>query len=501
MNNNILGIGENKLDNLMKENVVVITNNVRELNIFAEHGVACIYTSNVLNTAKEIENLKLNEKTCNEFKVKEIYLCFTEEDPDTFNYYRKFREESFIAEKLTSLGLEAKSIQIDAYKKELQIPSVFNETNKELLKEYLDQLKESYKQKVSKAEASFIKHRKAKFRQEQYKKLSADKISTGYKQLDKMFNGGLEEGLYMITGGSSVGKTAFATNLADNIALQGHYVLYFSLEMKESNLIARGISRIMYLNNKNTKVSYKDIETGRVLTDASIINDYELAEDNYFNIIGEFLTIEEGNLLSTSHEDIYQKAKTIRDITTKSPIIIVDYLQQMTSATNPDALKSVIIEQNVAGLKQISKDLETPVIAISSLSRTDALEPISQQSFAHTSAIEYTADVCMGLALEIIYSEKFKATKSIAEKRLLVNEAIAEKKRMVRLSIVKNRLGVASNDILMDYIPRSNTYQECPEYMQKEHTKQFEEVKNVSIPEEFTNSNNDDDDDDLTLLK
>lgn len=489
MEEKLLGLGETGLDNVINENVVVITNNTKELNVLAEYGIACIYTSNIPNTVKELENLHINDNT--KSNIKEIYLCFTTTDLDTLNYYRQFNEESFVAGKLNELGIDTKSLHIDTFKKSMQIPSVFAETNKELLGEYLEKIKNSYKQKLSDTEKSFIKNRKGLFRQEQFKKIDGVKIKTGYEQLDSMFAGGLEEGLYMLTGGSSVGKTAFATNLAENIAEQKQYVLYFSLEMKESNLIARGISRQMYKRNNNTSISFKQIETGVIFSAGEKDQEeYLVAEDYYFDHIGEYLTIEQGNLLSTSHVDIRNKAKIIRDMTAKSPVIIVDYLQQMTSATNPDALKSTIIEQNVAGLKQLSRDLETPVIVISSLSRTDALEPISQQSFAHTSAIEYTADVCLGVAFEVIYSEQFKAAKNnIAEKRLLVNEAIAEPTRTIRLSIVKNRLGVASKDILMHYIPRTNTYIECPE-----HFKYFTEVDNSDVPEEFTNTNNTEDD-------
>lgn len=484
MTKDILGINPIAgVDSIKNENVVVITNSAIELNVFAEHGLACIYTSNPLNTVKEIENLQLQEESKN-YNIKEIYLCFTEEDESTCSYYRKFKEESFIAEKLNKLGIDTKSIQIDAYKKDLQIPSVFSRTNKELLADYLNKVKESYKTKLNDVEKSFIKNRRTFFRQEQYKKLDSKKISTGFKELDKAFEGGLEEGLYLLTGGSSVGKTAFVTNLADNIAEQKQNVLYFSLEMKEANLISRGIARQMFKKNSKTPVSYKDIETGRVFSYSLIDEDeYSAAEDFYFNEIGEYLTIEEGNLLSTSHLDIYNKAKMIRDMTAQSPVIIVDYLQQMTSATNPDALKATIIEQNIAGLKQISKDFETAVIVISSLSRADALEPISMQSFAHTSAIEYTADVCMGLALEMVYTEKFIATKNLADKRMLIKEAISESTRLIRLSLVKNRLGVASKDILMNYTPRNNAYLECPEYMQN-----FTEVKDVDIPKEFTST-------------
>lgn len=485
MNKNMLEINSTELENIIKnENVVVITNSCKELNIFVEHELPCIYTSNTLNTVKQIEQLQ--EESQN-FKIKEIYLCFTEEDESTYNYYRKFKEESFIAEKLNKLGIESKSIQIDAYKKELQIPSVFYKTNKDILSNYLNKIKESYKIKLDDVEKSFIKNRRCFFRQEQYKKLDSPRISTGFKELDDAFEGGLEEGLYVLTGGSSVGKTAFVTNLADSIAEQKQNVLYFSLEMKESNLISRGIARQLFKNNTATKISYKDIETGRVFNSSlTDIDEYSNAENFYFNKIGEYLTIEEGNLLSTSHIDIYNKAKIIRDITTQSPVIIVDYLQQMTSATNPDALKATIIEQNIAGLKQISKDFETPVIVISSLSRADVLEPISMQSFAYSSVIEYTADVCIGLALEMVYTEKFKGTKNLADKRLLIKEAISQNPRTIRLSIVKNRLGVASKDILMNYHARNNTYSECTHYV-----KYLTEEKSEYVPKEFISENKD----------
>lgn len=473
-----------KLVDLKYKNVIVITNHIRELSIFLEHNLYCIYTSNPLDTVNLIQKIVTKEEAKKSCNIKEIYVCLTEENVFDELYYRKYNEESFIIEKINQIGIEGKSIQIDAYKKELQIPSVFAKTNPELLSEYLNTVKESYKNKLNDVEKSFIKNRRSLFRQSQFKKLDAPKISTGFDELDKAFQGGLEEGLYVLTGGSSVGKTAFLTNIAENIAAQKQNVLYYSLEMRESNLISRGISREMYKRNSKSEIGYKDIESGRILNylDENI-DEYSEAEDYYFNYIGQYLTIEEGNLLTTSHVDVFNKTKLIRDMTGQSPIIIVDYLQQMSSANNVDTLKSIIIEQNIAGLKQISKTFETAVLVISSLSRSDAFEAISQQSFAHTSTIEYTADVCMGLSLKIIYSEKFTKDSNLSEKRLLVKEAIAKDTRDIILSIVKNRFGIASKDILMKYEPKFNSYSECPKYM-----KNFIEVNNIDPPKEFLNN-------------
>ena len=355
------------ITDLKDKEVLVITNNIKELTVFLEHNLYCIFTKNTLDTVNLIQKIATKEdgRNCN---IKEIYVCLTEEDFFNELYYRKYKEESFVIEKINQVGIEGKSIQIDAYKKELQIPSVFEKTNKELLSEYLNSVKESYKNKLNDVEKSFIKNRFSLFRHSQFKKLDSSKISTGFDELDKAFQGGLEEGLYVLTGGSSVGKTAFVTNIAENIAAQKQNVLYISLEMKESNLISRGIARELHKKNDKITVGYKDIESGRVFSHSDKdIEEYTKAENYYFNEIGQYLTIYEGNLLTTSHVDVFNKAKLIRDMTGQAPVVIVDYLQQMTSATNPDAIKSTIIEQNIAGLKQLSKTFETACLLRSNL--------------------------------------------------------------------------------------------------------------------------------------
>ena len=56
-----ISINKTGLENIINENVVIITNDTRELNVFAEHELTCIYTSNTLNTVEEIKNLKSKE--------------------------------------------------------------------------------------------------------------------------------------------------------------------------------------------------------------------------------------------------------------------------------------------------------------------------------------------------------------------------------------------------------------------------------------------------------
>ena len=79
-----------------------------------------------------------------------------------------------------------------------------------------------------------------------------DAIPTGWKSLDKALEGGLYEGLYVIPGTTGTGKTAFALQMAYQIAAQEKDVLYISLEMGEEEIYERHISRISYQLYGNT---------------------------------------------------------------------------------------------------------------------------------------------------------------------------------------------------------------------------------------------------------
>lgn len=78
-------------------------------------------------------------------------------------------------------------------------------------------------------------------------------ISTGFKNLDNILGGGLYAGLYIIGAVSSLGKTTFSLQIADQIATSGTDVLIFSLEMATNELIAKSVSRLTYKRHRKTK--------------------------------------------------------------------------------------------------------------------------------------------------------------------------------------------------------------------------------------------------------
>ena len=89
-------------------------------------------------------------------------------------------------------------------------------------------------------------------------------IPTGFDQLDEALDGGLFEGLYIIGAISSLGKTTFTLQIADQIAKSGEDVLIFSLEMSRSELMAKSISRETLIQSsdiKTAKTTIRDMRT------------------------------------------------------------------------------------------------------------------------------------------------------------------------------------------------------------------------------------------------
>lgn len=91
------------------------------------------------------------------------------------------------------------------------------------------------------------------FRKSIKRKIYSSPVSTGFSKLDKELGDGFFPGLYIIGAISSLGKSAFVLQLADNIAKSGRDVLFFGLEMGKIELIARSLSRETFLWCGNDK--------------------------------------------------------------------------------------------------------------------------------------------------------------------------------------------------------------------------------------------------------
>lgn len=327
-----------------------------------------------------------------------------------------------------------------------------------------------------------------KMRAELEKEIEQPEISTGFKNLDGIINGGLYPGLYFIGAISSLGKTTLALQIADNVAKQGQDALIISLEMAKRELIAKSISR------ETAEYSLQEKGTVKALgrTTADIMN--LKRQQGYYDDAGQWINYSEETKRDIAavvdmaykryseyagHIFIYEG---IGDITTeairnridehraiygKAPVLIVDYLQILQGDSDRLSDKQKV-DKGVVELKRISRDYKTPVIAISSVNRQSYSEPISMESFKESGGIEFSSDILIGLQYKgMDYSDENGKREKEAERLSRIaalNKEMREAARNglpqpIEVKILKNRNGNRGTVELLFY-PMFNLFKE-----------------------------------------
>ena len=282
-------------------------------------------------------------------------------------------------------------------------------------------------------------------------------ISTGFDELDRKIGGGLYNGLYVIGAGSSIGKTTMVQQIADNIANNGKKVLFFSLEMGKKEMISKTIVRELFKKG-NSNIGAREFLNGNLQE----MDWYNLAiqSDSITKTLENIFYLE-GNF-GTSIEEIVNVSREFKNIYGVSPVIIVDYLQ-VISPVDVRMGDKQNVDKSIAELKRLSRDLETPVIAISSVNRQNYLSHIDFSSFKESGSIEYGADVVLGLQLSAIHSilaDNGEGDKNISKKRIEYNKAKAETPRKIEVVILKNRYGSSTGSHEYLYHPKFNLFEE-----------------------------------------
>lgn len=286
--------------------------------------------------------------------------------------------------------------------------------------------------------------------------VSSSEIKTGFVRFDNLA-GGLYPGLYVLGAISSLGKTTFVQNIADNIAAGGKPVLFFSLEMSRLEMASKSISRTTARIDFSNAVSSLKIRAG--VTSRNV----EEAIESYQYAIGDRMQVIEGGF-DTTVESIKEYTKAFIDQHEgQKPVVIVDYLQILQGAQKGTVREN--IDYNVVELKRLSRSLDIPVIAISSINRGNYLLPVDFESFKESGGIEYTADVVLGLQLACIDDNPvFQKDKAIMEKREAIKAAKAENPRKIRLVCLKNRYGRPDWTITYKYYPQFDYFEETDGY-------------------------------------
>ena len=279
-------------------------------------------------------------------------------------------------------------------------------------------------------------------------------VPTGFRALDHVLDGGLYEGLYGIGAISSLGKTTFVLQIADQIAENGNDAIIFSLEMSRNELIAKSLSRKTAMITLHSNRDMSIAKTTRGILTGKRYSGYSTEEKQLINTAlqqyrqySDRIFIIEG-MGEVGVETIRAEVEKHIKNTGKKPVVIIDYLQ-ILAPHNEKSTDKQNTDHAILHLKRLSRDYKLPVIVISSFNRENYSSKVSMQAFKESGAIEYSSDVLIGLQLMGTGTKNFD-----------VDEAKSRYPREIEAVILKNRNGTTGKKIGYKYYTPFNCFSE-----------------------------------------
>lgn len=219
-------------------------------------------------------------------------------------------------------------------------------------------------------------------------------LPTGYTQIDTMTSGLQNSDLIILAARPSMGKTAFALNIASNIAVREHVsVAIFSLEMSKEQLSMRLLSSEARIDSSRVRNGFLTPEDWNRLTDsASVLSEAPIFIDDTSSI---------------SATEIRAKARRLK-MEKNLGLIIIDYLQLMKVSASLDR-RDLEIAEISRSLKGLAKELDIPIIALSQLNRM--LEQRSDKrpvlsDLRESGALEQDADIVAFIYRDEVYNKE-----------------------------------------------------------------------------------------------
>lgn len=218
-------------------------------------------------------------------------------------------------------------------------------------------------------------------------------IPTGFTDLDYRTAGLQPSDMILIAARPSMGKTAFALNLAAYSACKKHITTaIFSLEMSKVQLMNRFLAMESGVSAQNMRTgNLSDGEWEKLVEGAAILGDSELIIDDTPGI---------------SISDLRSKCRKIK-LEKDLGMIIIDYIQLMTSNSRAESRQQEVSEIS-RSLKALARELNVPVVALSQLSRAVEQRPDHRPMLSdlrESGAIEQDADVVMFLYRDEYYKK------------------------------------------------------------------------------------------------
>ncbi len=308
-----------------------------------------------------------------------IELTETVTSAANIEFHARLLQEKYIRREVISIGQKMES---NGYDETIDVFNLLDEAERDLYNVSQGNLRQS-------AEGiDNILHRIKTELDEMSKNDKLPGVPSGYPTLDEITSGWQPGDLIILAARPSMGKTAFALNLARNMVLMHKIpVAFFSLEMNSDQLVKRILSR-------ETRIPAEKFRTGKLTEAEQLI----LEEKAKLLAANPYLFINDHSMLSIF--DLRAQARRMKQ-KHGIQIIFIDYLQLMHAS---DKMKPGNREQEIStisrNLKALAKELNIPIIALSQLSRKvedraskDAHKRPMLSDLRESGAIEQDADI------------------------------------------------------------------------------------------------------------
>lgn len=239
-------------------------------------------------------------------------------------------------------------------------------------------------------------------------------LPTGWYDIDNLTTGLQANQLIIIAARPAMGKTAFALNLATNVAINtGKTVALFNLEMGAEQLASRMLSSLGQIEGKK-------LATGKLLND-----DWKRVNEAVSQLSNAKMYMDDTPGITIG--EIRSKCRRLASSEEGLGLVVIDYLQLISSSTNYGANRQQEVSDISRALKTMALELNIPVIALAQLSRAvDAREnkrPI-MSDLRESGSIEQDADI-----VAFLYRDDYYNKESAIDANTSISEFIVAKHR------------------------------------------------------------------------
>ncbi|MCD4758472.1 MAG: replicative DNA helicase [Arcobacteraceae bacterium] len=218
--------------------------------------------------------------------------------------------------------------------------------------------------------------------------------TTGFVALDKKTTGFNAGDLVIIAARPAMGKTSIVLNTALQNLERGDGVIFFSLEMPETQLMIRLLSA-------KTGIPLQNVRKGELDPDQA-----KKVEQAFQDLSTKKLFVDDGG--SVNINQLRARARKIAQIESNNvKLIIVDYLQLMSGTGGQD--RRLTVDEISRGLKLLAREMQIPIVALSQLNRGLESRPDKRPMLSdirESGAIEQDADIIMFVYRDDIYKER-----------------------------------------------------------------------------------------------